>query len=104
MRQELRRIYQHLRRAHGHHGALWWQVLHPGGKLAERDVPGAGGVPGPPFGGLADVQQDRALAHQLVGLLRAGFGPPPEQAAGPAAHAALAAAVLVTRESPASDR
>src|ERR1019366_4023359 len=88
--------------AHGDHGALWWQILEPGGKVAERDVPGAGGVPGPPFGGLAHVQQDRALAHQLAGLLRAGFGPAREQVAGPAAHSALAAAVPVTRDSPAS--
>ena len=86
--------------AHRDHGALEWQVLHPGGKVAERDVPGAGSVPGPPFGALAHVQQDRALAHQLAGLLRAGSGPPPEQAAGPAAHAAPA--VPVTRQSPAS--
>src|SRR5450759_533083 len=53
--------------AHGDHGALWRQILEPGGKAAERDVPGAGCVPGPPFGGLAHVQQDRALAHQLPG-------------------------------------
>src|ERR1019366_6332922 len=52
---------------------------HPGGQ-------GAGGSPAPPFGGLAHVQQDRALAHQLAGLLRAGFGPAREQVAGPAAH------------------
>src|ERR1035441_1325564 len=88
--------------AHGDHGALWWQILEPGGKVAERDVPGAGGVPGPPFGGLAHVQQDPALAHQLAGPLRLRLGPAREQVAGPAAHAALAAAVPVTRESPAS--
>jgi len=46
----------------------------------------------PAIRGLAHVQQDRAPAHQLAGLLRAGFGPPSEQAAAPAAHAALAAA------------
>ena len=88
--------------AHRDHGELWWQILHPGGKVAEREVPGAGGVPGPPFGALAHVQQDRALAHQLAGLLRAGPGLPPEQAAGPAAHAALPAAVPVSRHSWAS--
>src|ERR1039457_6102359 len=78
--------------AHGDHGAPRRQVLHPGGQPAERDVPGAGGVPGAPLGVLPDVQQERALLLQLPGLFRAGFGPLGEQAAEQPAHAALPAA------------